>query len=83
MTTKLLYLDETNMFEASAVTQSFGRSEKGPFVVFDQTNFYPQGGGQPADSGIIIQGDDVIPITFVGFEMGDVRHFFQNPLLRE
>jgi len=31
-------------------------------LVFDQTPFYPEGGGQVGDKGVLIQGDEKLPI---------------------
>lgn len=72
--TKLLYLDETYLFEANAFVQAVDRDERGGFLTLDQTVFYPQGGGQPADKGYIqIEGEN-IPVSFVSFYEGVVRH---------
>ncbi|WP_368484650.1 alanine--tRNA ligase-related protein [Peribacillus butanolivorans] len=40
-------------------------SIKEQFVVFNQTIFYPGGGGQPCDRGIIKQGDKTYKILTV------------------
>ncbi|AXK79658.1 hypothetical protein DW352_03470 [Pseudolabrys taiwanensis] len=76
--TKLSYLDDTYTFEDTGTVQELGRDEKGGYLILDQTIFYPQGGGQPADKGFIrISGDDV-PVSFVGFHDGRVRHYIPD-----
>ena len=58
--TKLLYLDDTYKFESTGKILKFDNDSKGKFLILDQTIFYPQGGGQPSDSGQIIIVDKKI-----------------------
>ncbi len=52
--TKLLYLEDTYQSEHNAtVTSTQEVDGKGTALILDQTIFYPQGGGQPADQGKI------------------------------
>lgn len=51
--TSLLYLDNTYLFESSATVLRTEQTEHGLAIVLDQTIFYPQGGGQPADHGLM------------------------------
>jgi Ser-tRNA(Ala) deacylase AlaX len=74
MATKLNYLNDSFAFKCDATVQSTGRNEKGLYVVLDQTIAYPQGGGQPADRGFLIDNEVEIPLTFVGFQNGEVLH---------
>ena len=83
MMTKLLYLDETYLFDGSGTVQSLGRDERGGYLILDRTIFYPQGGGQPADKGHLRIGEDVVPVTFVGFQDGDVRHYVLDMYWKE
>lgn len=53
MKTKLLYLEEFTRLEAPAVVTEIVRENDRDAVVLDQTIFYPQGGGQPYDTGVI------------------------------
>jgi len=77
--TKLVYLDDTYQSRCTAVVLAVQEtSEKGMSVILDQTIFYPQGGGQPADHGEIRTADGA------GFVVNDVRmiegvvHHFGN-----
>jgi Ser-tRNA(Ala) deacylase AlaX len=75
MATTLRYLDDTYLFESEGTAISIGRDEKGAFVILDQSIFHPQGGGQPADRGVLKAGATEIPLTFIGFRDGDVLHY--------
>ena len=54
--TKKLYLNDTYLLEAHARVLERACDERGPYLLLDQTIFYPQGGGQPCDQGTIISG---------------------------
>ncbi|TGW15120.1 alanine--tRNA ligase-related protein [Candidatus Hepatobacter penaei] len=75
MATQLMYREAPTCLEASALVMACDTDVRGPFVVVDQTVFYPQGGGQPADQGEI-QGADmsasVVDVRLVG---GRVHHY--------
>ena len=73
--TDLKYLDDTYADTGEAVVLRVGRDERGPYIVLDQTIFYPQGGGQPSDVGSIQADDLVINVSFVGFSEGQVLHY--------
>jgi Ser-tRNA(Ala) deacylase AlaX len=75
MATNLLYLDDSYLFASHGVVQVLGRDARGAFVILDQSIFYPQGGGQPCDKGYLVAGGIQVPVTFVGFQNGDVMHY--------
>jgi misacylated tRNA(Ala) deacylase len=52
--TEKLYLKDSYLkeFDAKILSVSGGK-----FFVFDKTAFYPQGGGQPSDSGKIVDAE--------------------------
>ena len=79
--TKLNYLNDTYLFESEVVFVEVRENEKGKAVILNETIFYPQGGGQPADYGEIISTNAVFIVTDVRLdEDGTVWHFgeFKN-----
>lgn len=75
MKTELLYLEDTYMFSDTATFLEMREHEKGVAVILDRTIFYPQGGGQPADTGFIKNDQGVFWVDFVGLdEEGVVYH---------
>jgi len=76
MTTELLYFKDTYLFKTVANFVEMRENEKGRAVILDKTIFYPQGGGQPTDSGYIRSASAVFKVTFVGLDPdGIVWHF--------
>lgn len=74
--TTLKYLDNTYLFESQATFIETRDHEKGRAIILDQTIFYPQGGGQPADRGEISTDNTVFIIFDVRLdEEGTVWHF--------
>lgn len=63
--TKLLYLEDTKKYTAGAVVLNIDDDEYGTFLVLDQTIFYPQGGGQPADQGKIVSNNNTFKVEHV------------------
>ncbi|MCH8827274.1 MAG: alanyl-tRNA editing protein [Chloroflexi bacterium] len=49
-------------------------------VVLDRTAFYPGGGGQPADSGLISAGDDVFEVKKLSRSDGKLVHEIDGDL---
>jgi Ser-tRNA(Ala) deacylase AlaX len=62
MQTLLSYFEDTYKFEDHASVVASNKDEFGYFLVLNQTIFYPQGGGQPSDQGLIEVGGAVIRI---------------------
>ncbi|MDH7563531.1 MAG: alanine--tRNA ligase, partial [Candidatus Bathyarchaeota archaeon] len=58
--TKLLYYEDQYMKEFQAKTL---KVIEGEYVVLDQTCFYPEGGGQPADTGHLSFGKNRIEVV--------------------
>ncbi|MFJ7828082.1 DHHA1 domain-containing protein [Psychrobacillus sp. NPDC096623] len=71
MTNKLYYEQPTiQTFQAKVIEQ------QPDYVVLSETAFYPSGGGQPHDLGLI----NDIEVTNVEVIDGQIRHFLANPL---
>ncbi|MBI2657680.1 alanyl-tRNA editing protein [Candidatus Woesearchaeota archaeon] len=66
-----LYMDDSYLKEFEAVVQSV-KDDK--FVVLDRTAFYPQGGGQPYDTGVLIMGNEEFPVVAVRKMDGQISH---------
>lgn len=70
-----LYLEDTYLFETTACVNDSGIDEKGSYLVFDRTIFYPQGGGQPCDQGAACIQKTDIAIHFVRQVDKEIRHY--------
>ncbi len=46
----------------------------GKFVVLDETAFYPNSGGQPHDTGVLVREGDEFPIVYAGLFGGKISH---------
>lgn len=75
MTEKLYYLD-SHMKEFDAEVLSCEPAEKGYKVVLDRTAFFPEGGGQYADTGML--GDAYV--SDVQEKAGGIFHMTDKPL---
>ncbi len=73
---ELLYLTDTYLqkFEAVVTAQAEGG------VVLDRTAFYPGGGGQPCDYGVLLADGRTWDVTKVKKVSGQVVHFIKGEL---
>ena len=69
--TERLYYDDQRRMEFEAMVLEVVEREDGYDVVLDQTRFYPEGGGQPADHGTLSTDDATTAVTDVQL-VGDV-----------
>ncbi|AGB35898.1 alanine--tRNA ligase [Natronococcus occultus] len=72
--TEKLYYDDQQRTEFEAVVLDVFEREDGYDVVLDQTMFYPEGGGQPADTGTLSTDDATVEVEDVQIEDGVVLH---------
>lgn len=66
-----LYMNDSYLKEFEAVVESV-KDDK--FVVLDKTAFYPTGGGQPHDTGMMVCNGEEYPVVFVGKFSGQISH---------
>ena len=73
--TDLLFHEDSYLKEFQAtVTAVIGSG-----VVLDRTAFYIGGGGQPADTGVLICDGQELPVTKVGRSEGEIVHTIEGP----
>ncbi|MFB6127955.1 MAG: alanine--tRNA ligase [Halolamina sp.] len=72
--TEKLYYDDQERTEFEAVVLDVFEREDGYDVVLDQTMFYPEGGGQPADHGTLSTEETTVAVTDVQERNGVVCH---------
>jgi phenylalanyl-tRNA synthetase alpha chain len=74
MATELLYLQDSYAKTATARVVDVQELNGQTAVILDRTNFYAQGGGQPADQGTIQGPNGKVTVTHVSYNGGDVLH---------
>jgi len=78
--TRALYLNDSYLRECDAHVVSV---KNGRYIVLDQTVFYPKGGGQPWDTGKMVQGNEVYNVVYVGKFSGEISHEIDRAGLKE
>ena len=74
--TGLTYLENTYLFETTAIIRSITDSDHGVQIILDHTIFHPQGGGQPSDVGIIESANGSFTVKTCRIDAnGNVCHF--------
>ena len=76
METIKLYYENAFLQDFTAVVESCGAVKGGFAVVLDRTAFYPEGGGQPYDTGILGGAH----VTAVHDVKGEIVHYTDAPL---
>jgi Ser-tRNA(Ala) deacylase AlaX len=74
MQTKLIYMEHMHQHTCTATIINVKKEGGVATVVLDQTVFYPQGGGQPYDTGVISNDHGVFSVTEVRYDDGVVNH---------
>ncbi|MFB6293243.1 MAG: alanine--tRNA ligase [Halonotius sp.] len=72
--TDQLYYDNQERMEFEAVVLDVFEVDDGYEVVLDQTMFYPEGGGQPADHGTLSSDETTAEVTDVQVVDGVILH---------
>ncbi len=72
--TKLMYMEDFNLLKSPATVVDVVQENGRTIVILDQTIFYPQGGGQPYDKGVIIGPLGRFLVAEVRFVDGIVKH---------
>lgn len=76
MKTRRLFYEDVYIREFEAIVLSCEEKEGKYSVILNETAFYPEGGGQPADKGTI----ENIPVIDVQYEDGELCHILEQPL---
>ena len=74
--TEKLYYQDSHLFTFEAAVLDCRKEKKGYSVVLDRTVFFPEGGGQLADTGVL-GGVRVLDVHERG---GEIRHYTDTPL---
>jgi Ser-tRNA(Ala) deacylase AlaX len=75
--TKLVYMEDMQLLECEAYVDEVEQKDDKTIVYLDKTIFYPQGGGQPYDTGTITAGSIVFRVEEVRYSEGVVQHIGQ------
>ena len=74
--TEKLYYEDSHLFAFSALVTGCEAGKKGWLITLDRTAFFPEGGGQPADTGTI----GPARVTDVHEREGRILHYTDRPL---
>jgi misacylated tRNA(Ala) deacylase len=77
--TKALYMNDSYLREWDANVSDV-KDDK--YIILDNTAFYPKGGGQPFDEGIISTNGDTYNVVYVGKFSGQISHEVDKPGLK-
>ena len=76
MKTRRLFYEDVYIREFEAIVLSCEERREGYYIILNETAFYPEGGGQPADKGTI-EGEEVLDVQYVD---GEICHIMKKPL---
>lgn len=75
MRTKRLYYDDSYQKSFRAMVTDTGQDGEGKYILLDQTLFFPEGGGQPSDRGLI----NGRKVKDVKIKDNEIRHYIDGP----
>lgn len=78
--TKALYYSDHYLKEFDAKVLWMRKTKEGTQVILDQTAFYPEGGGQPGDKGILTHNGKDLQIIEVTKEQNSILHHIKGSL---
>lgn len=78
MSTEKLYYQDPYLTEFTATVKACEQTEKGWKAVLNRTAFYPEGGGQPADQGVLSTPGGLVRVLDVHEKDGTVFHICDN-----
>jgi len=74
-----LYMKDSYIKEFGATVVSVA---EGKYAILDNTAFYPQGGGQPSDTGVLSCGEEEYPVIHARKIDGMISHEISKPGLK-
>ena len=74
-----IYMTDSYLKEFQAKVESV-KDDK--YVVLNESAFYPQGGGQPFDTGVLVCNGEEYPVVFAGKFDGKISHEVSEPGLK-
>ncbi len=74
MNTNAKYLEDTYCFQSNASITDMAQIGNSAEVYFDKTIFYPQGGGQPSDTGYLDVNGNRYEVSAVEYRDGNIVH---------
>lgn len=77
MYTEKLYYKDSHMFDFSARVLDCRETARGPALILDRTAFFPEGGGQLADTGSL----GAVKVLDVHEKEGEILHYCDGPLM--
>jgi Ser-tRNA(Ala) deacylase AlaX len=77
--TNALYMNDSYLKEWDANVTDV-KDDK--YIILDNTAFYPKGGGQPFDEGLIVRNGDTYNVVYVGKFSGQISHEVDKPGLK-
>jgi Ser-tRNA(Ala) deacylase AlaX len=72
--TTLLYMENSEQLQCTSNIIDIKKEDNKDVIILDQTIFYPQGGGQPYDTGLIKSESATFIVEEVRFVEGIVKH---------